>query len=139
MTNTNTTKPAAHPTPVGVVAHLSFEDATKVVAFYQQAFGAEVVASMPAADGKRIMHCHLRINGGDLFLNDAFPEHGYPFKPQQGFVLHLAVTDVNEWWKRAIAAGCTSLLEPHVAFWGDTYAQLRDSFGITWSLSSPAR
>ena len=28
-------------------------------------------------DGKRLMHCHLRINNGDFFMADCFPEHGY--------------------------------------------------------------
>ncbi len=35
---------------------------------------------MPAEDGKRLMHCHLLVNGAHLFINDAFPDYGHPLE-----------------------------------------------------------
>src|SRR5258705_13220334 len=63
----------------GVVAYVQVADAAAAIELYKRAFGAEeLVRTSP--DGKKIIHAHLRINGGDLFVNDPFPEHGYPLE-----------------------------------------------------------
>jgi len=60
----------------GVTAHLTIRGgkATDAIDFYSRAFGAEEVGRHMAEDGERIMHAHLKINGGSLMLNDEFPE-----------------------------------------------------------------
>ena len=126
------------PTITGVIPHLALADASAAVALYQRAFAAEEVARMPAEDGRRLMHCHLRINGGNVFLMDPFPEHGHAAQAPAAFVLDLHVDDADAWWQRAIAAGLTPTLDLHVAFWGEKYGQLRDRFGVTWSIGGPA-
>jgi PhnB protein len=123
----------------GVVPHVTVRDADAAAGFYKRAFGAEEIQRLPAQDGKRLMHCCLRINGGPLMLNDAFPEYGYPLKTPQSFVLHLHVEDVDAWWHRAVEAGAEVVMPLEPQFWGDRYGRLRDPFGITWSLASPGR
>ena len=85
------------------------------------------------------MHLHLYINGSSLMLSDAFPEHGHVYQPAQGFNLTLMVDDIGAWWERAIAAGATPLMAPAEMFWGDTYARLRDPFGVIWAMNQPRR
>jgi len=143
MDTTATARPASAPSedPAfvgGVTPYISVSDASAAAAFYARAFGAEEINRVPADDGRRLMHCHLRINGGPLMLNDPFPEYGYPLQTPQGFVLHLQVDDVEAWWNRAVEAGLEIVMPLEVQFWGDRYGQLRDSFGITWSLGGPA-
>ena len=41
--------------------------------------------------------------------------------------------------KRAMEAGASSTLEPHDAFWGDRYAQVKDPFGHLWSIGGPIK
>ncbi len=49
--------------------------------------------------------------------------------------IHLYVENVDEVYKRALAAGATSLREPEDQFYGDRNAQVRDPSGHCWDLS----
>jgi PhnB protein len=123
----------------GVAPYLTVGGAAQAAAFYQRAFAAREVAHMPADDQGRTMHIHLVINGGSVMLSDAYPEHGHPLKAPQAFMLHLQVDDVDAWWSRAVEAGAEVVLPLQEMFWGDRYGQLRDPFGVVWSLAAPAR
>jgi uncharacterized glyoxalase superfamily protein PhnB len=123
----------------GVVPYLTVDGAVKAAAFYQRAFGAEEVARHPTDDKGRTMHIHLYVNGGSVMLSDAYPDYGHPLQAPQSFLLHIQVDDLDPWWERAIAAGAEAVLPPQVMFWGDRYAQLRDPFGVLWSLGAPNR
>ncbi|BBE74053.1 VOC family protein [Oharaeibacter diazotrophicus] len=125
---------AKAPAPGGLTPYLSLSDAAAASAFYQTAFAAEEAIRIPGPDGKRLIHCHLTINGAHLFVNDAFPDFGHPLEEPKGYALHLAVDHVQPWFDRAIAAGCTAVTPPRREFWGDWFAQLRDPFGVSWSI-----
>ena len=123
----------------GLTPHLSVGHghATQAVDFYIAAFAAKEMMRMPAEDGKRLMHCHLHINGGSLMLCDDFPEqHGGSYAPPAAVTLHLQVDDVDAWYARAVAAGAVPRMPPEDMFWGDRYAQVDDPFGFTWSLGA---
>jgi len=138
MTDTAPKSVSAEPGPMtGVVANLMLSDAKAAAQFYQRAFGAEELRRLADPKG-RIMHCHVRINGGSLIFNDAFPDNGHPAVPHQGYNITLPVSDVDSWWGKAIAAGAEPVMAPAVMFWGDRYAQLRDPFGVLWALVGPA-
>ena len=126
----------------GVTAHLTIPDgrAAEAVDFYRRAFGAEpAMEPMMGEDGKRIMHAHLRLNGGSLMLNDDFPEYGGGKPAPNGAVtLHLQVTDADAVFNQALEAGATETMKLEDQFWGDRYGQLRDPFGVTWSIGAPA-
>lgn len=122
-----------------LVTYLFLDGAANASAFYAKAFGATEVTRMPSEDGKRLIHCHLHINGHSLMLSDAFPESGHPYTPPAGFTLTLIVDDIESWWKRATAAGATVVMPYAKQFWGDVYGQVRDPFGILWSLNQPAK
>lgn len=123
----------------GVVPGLSLSDATAAVDFYGRAFDARELNRVPAPDGKRILHCHLAINGGSIMINDAFPEFGCPLQAPQGYALHLQVDDVDAWWDRAVGAGAVVEMPLQLMFWGDRYGRLRDPFGVVWSLGAQQR
>jgi PhnB protein len=120
----------------GVVPYLTLPNASAAAEVYKEAFGAEEVARQYAQDGKRLMHCHLYINGGSLMLSDFFPEYGHPEQKPQAFALHLQVEDADSWWERAMRSGMAVVMPLAVQFWGDRYGQLRDSFGVTWSIAA---
>ena len=123
----------------GVAPYLAVEGAARAAEFYKRAFGAEEVARHPLDAQGRTMHIHLYINGGSLMLSDPFPEHGYPLQTPQAFTLHLQVDDVDAWWRRAVEAGAEIRMPLQEMFWGDRYGQLRDPFGVSWSLAAPAK
>ena len=123
----------------GVAAYLVVEGAVKASEFYQKAFGGEECGRVPVDDQGRTMHIHLYINGGSVMLCDPYPEHGHPFEKPQGFTLHLQVDDADAWWKRAVGAGAEIVTPLQPMFWGDNYGQLRDPFGVLWSIGAPIR
>jgi PhnB protein len=133
---------APHQTTGGIVAHLTIRDgkAADAIDFYKRAFDAtEAMAPHMADDNKRIMHAHLLINGGNLMLNDDFPEHGGPASAPGSLTLHLQVPDADAAWNKAIAAGATERFPLADQFWGDRYGQVEDPFGFRWSIGAPVK
>lgn len=126
----------------GVTPHLTIRDgrAAEAIDFYVRAFGAAEVGRHPAEDGKRLMHAHLVVNGGPLFLNDDFPEMtGGPTGAPAAVTLHLQVPDADAAWERALAAGAAVRFPLDNQFWGDRYGQLTDPFGHAWSIGGPLK
>lgn len=143
----------------GVTPHLTIHDGRcrEAIAFYERAFGAEqamppmAAGDVPRRDGMpdmsgdtRVMHAHLRVNGGSLMLNDAFPEfvdaadRSSAAAPSP-VTVHLQVDDADAWYARAVEAGATATMPPADMFWGDRYGQLKDPFGHGWSIGGPVR
>jgi PhnB protein len=130
------TRPMLH----GVTPYLTVRGATDAIELYKRAFGAEELVRMPASEtDSRLMHAHLKINDADVMLSDEFPDYGFglPDGGPSGITLHLSVGDADEWYSRALEAGCTVLMEISDQFWGDRYGQVRDPFGHTWAFGSP--
>jgi PhnB protein len=131
-------KPANPEVRGGPVPYLTVDGASRAAEFYKRAFGAEEVAHHSADEQGRTMHIHLYVHGGSLMLSDPYPEHGHPLQTPQAFTLHLQVDDIDAWWRRAVEAGAEIVMPLQVMFWGDRYGQLRDPFGVLWSLGGPA-
>lgn len=126
----------------GVTPHLTIPSrgGQAAVEFYGRAFGAEEIGRHMAEDGERLMHAHLKINGGSLMLHDEFPE----YVPEtdivpKGVVLHLQVDDADKWWERALAAGAVPEMPLADQFWGDRYGVVKDPFGHSWSIGCPVK
>ena len=119
----------------GLTPYLQVEGASKASEFYAKAFGAKEVFRHPVDDKGRTMHIHLYVNGSSLMLSDGYPEHGCPVEKPQGYNLTLQVKDIDSWWKRAVDAGATIVLPLQDMFWGARYGQLRDPFGVLWSMN----
>jgi PhnB protein len=125
-----------NPVPAGyhsLTAQLSVEDAAKAIAFYEKAFGAEVVDRAPDPSGKKIWHAALRIGNSMIFVNDVFPEMG---GEQSRSSLWLYVADVDTAYKRAVDAGAKSTTPPSDMFWGDRMAHVADPFGQKWVIAA---
>ena len=45
--------------------------------------------------------------------------------------------DIHAWVDRAVASGCEVVMPVQQMFWGDLYGQVRDPFGVLWSLNQP--
>ena len=124
----------------GVTPHLTIPSrgGQAAIEFYTRAFGATEERRMLAEDGERVMHAALRINGCSVLLHDEFPEfNGEQDIEPKGVTIHLQVDDADEWWTRALLAGCVPLFPLADQFWGDRYGQLRDPFGHAWSIGAP--
>lgn len=123
-----------------LIPHMTINDNAKAaIDFYKKAFGAEELARHDAEDGKRLMHAHLKVNGHDVFLMDAFPERGSPMTAPSGIMIALLVDDSDKWWDRAAKAGATVVVPLDDQFWGDRWGLLKDPFGHEWSISAPSK
>ena len=127
-----------------VAPYLTVSPCMGAIAFYAAAFGAAQKALMPSLDGLRIMHCELSINGGTVFVADAFPEFGKARSPLPGEPVTASVSlefdtpgKVDEVYKRATALGAAGEMGPTNSFWGTRFAIVRDPFGHRWMMNGP--
>ena len=127
-----------------VAPYLTVSPAAGAIAFYTAAFEAKQKALMPALDGMRIMHCELEINGGALFLSDAFPEFGKARTPLHSEPVTRSVSlefttaeQVDEVFARATKLGASGEVTPTDSFWGTRTAIVRDPFGHRWIMNGP--
>jgi PhnB protein len=121
-----------------VTPYLIVDGAADAIEFYKRAFGAEELFRMQMPDG-RIGHAEIKIGDSPVMLADEFPENDARGpKSRGGACVHLMlyVPDVDETFKRALAAGATEL-EPLVnQFYGDRSGKLRDPYGHIWMVAT---
>lgn len=126
------------------IPYLTIKGAVEAIAFYQKAFRATENARMVGADGKRLMHADLSINGGSIYLSDDFaesPQGSIAPSPQRPSSVAVCITapspaELDETFDRAIAAGGTVVLKPEDMPWGARFAMLTDPFGQRWMLTT---
>lgn len=125
----------------GVTAHLTTPDAMRAIAFYKTAFGAHEEFRAMDDGSDRVMHAHLKINGGSVYITDDFPEYrgGTPAPAPASVCLHLQVEDADAWFERAVTAGAAVEMPLENMFWGDRYGRVRDPWGHTWSIAAPIK
>ncbi|HEV7239365.1 MAG TPA: VOC family protein [Thermoanaerobaculia bacterium] len=110
--------------------YLIVRGADDLIAFLRQTFDAELVLRAPTPDDK-VMHAEVRVGDSFLEMGDA----GEQWQPLAA-PLHVYIEDVDEAYRRAIAAGATSLYEPTNQPYGDREAGVVDQRGIEWFLAT---
>jgi PhnB protein len=129
------------PTPAnyrGVTSYLILRDAAQALDFYQKAFGARPVLRLDYPDGK-VAHAEMQIAGGVIMLSEEKLDMGHKSPQTLGgspINLMFYVTDVDDAFKRAIAAGGTVQRDVQDQFYGDRSGTLIDPFGITWTIAT---
>ena len=127
--------PPGHPR---VTPYLCLVDATRALAWYCEAFGAEETMRIPGPGGT-VMHGEIRIGTSVVMLGEQSPGYG-AFGPGHfggtPVSVVLYVEDADEVAARAVAAGAT--LERPVADqpYGDRMGTILDPFGHRWHLAT---
>ena len=118
---------------------LTVIDVDSAVAFYQAAFGAEMLTRHTGVDEYVALHATIKIGNSIIALNQAAPEQGI-LSPVSMNVstsqTHLYVDDVDASWNRAVEAGAIVRTPLFDAYWGDRTGTLVDGNGHLWSLAS---
>jgi PhnB protein len=120
------------PIPEGyttVTPYLCVSDAAKLIDFLKQAFDAQLLFKMDGPGG-RIMHAEMTIGDSRIMLGQ--PEPG----KETHAMIHLYMPDADASYKRALAAGATSVREPADQFYGDRSGGVRDEFGNQWYIAT---
>lgn len=121
-----------------VTPYLTLRDAAAAVAFYQRAFGAELLLKLTTPDGK-FAHAEIRIGDSHLMMAEEDPAWGNrsPESLEGSPVSFMVyVPDADAAFARAIAAGCTEVRPVEDQFYGDRTGTLKDPFGYQWSIGT---
>jgi uncharacterized glyoxalase superfamily protein PhnB len=110
--------------------YLNVKAAAGLIVFMQQVFDAEVAQRLTGPD-REVAHAELRIGDSLIMLSEA-SDHWPPMPA----AVHLYVDDADASYRRALAAGAVSLLEPSDQFYGDRMAGVKDPFGNVWWLAT---
>ncbi len=113
-----------------ITPYLVVEGAAELIDFLKEAFGAEERRRVPGPDGK-LMHAEVRIGDSVIELGDG--NESIRSRPS---AIHLYVDDADALYRRAIAAGATSLRQPTDQPYGDREASIKDRFGNHWYIAT---
>lgn len=116
---------AGYPT---ITPYLTVGRAEELLDFMKQAFGAiETFRTIGSAGG---LHAEVTVGDSKLMVG------GYEGVEEMPTALHLYVPDADEVYRRAMAAGSTSLEEPVDQFYGDREAGVKDPTGNIWWIAT---
>ena len=118
---------------------LTVYDVDSAVAFYQAAFGAELLTRQSGAEESVAVHATIKIGNSIIAINQESPELGLVSPARLGASInqvHLYVDDVDTSWERAIEAGAQVHTPLYDAYWGDRTGMLMDGNGYLWSMAS---
>lgn len=111
-----------------VTPYVIVKPAVELIDFVKQAFGAvESFRSTGSAGG---LHCEVRIGDSVVMIGG-----GPTFDPRPA-AIHLYVSDVDEVYARALAAGATSPVAPSDQEYGERIASVKDIGGNEWYIAS---
>jgi PhnB protein len=114
-----------------VTPYIMVEGVESVMNFLTAAFGAESWEVMKAPDGS-IMHAQMMVGNSMLMLAGARP----PEWPSQPASFYLYLPDCDAAYRRALAAGATSIMEPADQFYGDRHGGVKDAAGNSWWIAT---
>jgi PhnB protein len=113
-----------------ITPYLTVQGVADLIAFVRGAFDAQVRFQMSHPDGS-IGHAEVQIGNSVIMMGEARGD----WKPMPA-ALYLYVEDTDAVYRRALAAGATSLREPEDQFYGDRNAGVKDSAGNYWWIAT---
>lgn len=123
-------KPSGHP---DVSVYMMATDAEAVLAFAADVFGAQELMKMTRPDGA-IMHAEMRIGDSVVMLSQGTDQYrAFPVW------LHVYVPDVDATYRKALARGAESVMEPVKRDDPDDHDRrgaVKDPAGNTWWIAS---
>ncbi len=113
-----------------VAPYLIVEGASASIEFLIGVFDASELRRYPAESGL-IRHAEVRIDDTVVMLADGV--EGWPPRPA---MVHVYVPDVDDTYRRALAAGATSVQEPVQKDDADKRGGVKDPGGTTWWIAT---
>lgn len=124
---TTATEPATHARQT-ITPYLTVKRAEELVDFVKDVFGGvELFRATGSAGG---LHAEVTIGESKLMIG------GYEAVEEIPTALHLYVPDADDVYRRALAAGATSVEEPVDQEYGDREAGVKDPTGNLWWIAT---
>ena len=101
----------------------------RLLDFLEQAFGAQRREVMKREDGS-VAHASMILGDSILEMGESVDKKSMPM------TFHAYFPNVDEIYKRALAAGAKSLSEPTDQFYGERSAGLIDDWGNNWYIAT---
>jgi len=122
----------------GALPYLTIKNAADAIAFYQNAFGAELIMRMNMPSGA-VMHAEMRIGQATFMLSEQNDDWGSKSPDMLGaspVTIMIYVPDVDALVERAVTAGANLIMPVSDQFWGDRSGSLVDPYGHNWMFST---
>jgi uncharacterized glyoxalase superfamily protein PhnB len=126
----------------GLLPYLTVRNGEGAVRFYREAFGFQL-SSEPAKDDEGcIQHAEMKFGEDTIIMFAPEGAFGSPRKAPvsegvtPSLVLYLYCEDVDAFYKKAVAHGAKSTIEPNDGFWGDRFCGLVDPDGHEWMFAT---
>jgi|SRR5258708_27032895 PhnB protein len=129
-----------------LVAYLQFKgQCREALSFYQECLGGELymqkvaespmAAQLPSEAAANILHGSLTKNGTIIVMGSDMM--GARLKPGNSVALCLHCSSDEEIYSffDKLSTGGQVVMPLHQSFWGGTYGELTDKFGISWMLN----
>jgi PhnB protein len=113
-----------------VSPYLIVDGAARTIEFLKAVLGATELRKYPDGSG-RLMHAEVRVDDTVIMLADSAPSW-----PAMTAHVHVYVADVDAVYRRALAAGATSVQEPVQKQDEDKRGGVKDPSGTTWWIST---
>lgn len=110
--------------------YLVVNGAAATIDFLKTVFDA-VTMRRYDAEGDRVLHAEVRVDDTVIMLADPGPD--WPPVPAH---VHVYVADVDATYRRALAAGATSVQEPVKKQDADKRGGVKDAGGTTWWIAT---
>ncbi len=132
---TSEKKTGVSPVPRGfrmVTPYMVANDGPALLDFAKQAFDAqEVLRAVGSAGG---LHGEVRIGDSMLMMGGGIPGQEFRATPNV-HALHIYVEDADAVYRKALAAGATSIDEPRDQEYGERSASVKDPAGNYWYIA----
>jgi PhnB protein len=115
-----------------VTPYLHPRGAGALIDFLREAFAADAMQIERGPDDM-VVHAKMRLGQSVVEMGEAHGEFG-----PMPTMFYVYVDDVDEWHRRAVAAGATSLEAPARQPYGERRAAVRDPFDNQWYLAARA-
>jgi PhnB protein len=111
-----------------VTPYLIVDNASGLIDFAKEVFGAEEMMRMPGQTPDKIGHAEMKIGDSIVMLSDGNDQYA----PGAASLL-LYLEDCDATYRKALDSGATSASEPADQFYGDRAAEIR-AFGVHFYL-----
>ena len=112
-----------------VTPYLVVKDAGGLMKFIETVLGGKELLLFKGPDG-RVAHAEMMIGDSKVMLGES------PEGKLMPAMLNVYVPDCDAVYKKALAAGGTSVREPADQFYGDRTSGVNDPFGNQWFIST---
>lgn len=117
-------------------AYLNYRDAPAAIEWLR-ALGFAVITRQDGPDGT-VIHAEVRLGAAVVIVASFDNDYDTPRLRGRsvGNGLYIRTDEVNEMYRRAMAAGATSVFPPEATEWGTRRARVLDPGGNEWSFAS---